>query len=988
MPSRLYTIPAVVPFAETLARGVIERLEAGRDPLRLADATIFLPTRRATRTLGEAFARVLGGAALLPQIRALGDPDDEFGTTDEDLSLPPAIDPVRRRLLLATLARRWSMHSARGALGFAQAAGLAGSLARFLDDAQTQNADLAKLEHLVPTSLAAHWSEVAGFLVHLREQWPRLLEREGALDPSDRRNLWLAALARRYRETPIDAPVIAAGTTGSIPATADLLQAIAGLPRGAVVLPALDRALDDESWERLDPGHAQYGLKQLLARMNVAREDVAEWSATPDETARTLLLREALRPAPTTDAWRTLAEGGTETIAQGLSGISVLEAAHPGEEASAIALALRHVLEKPAQTAALVTPDRGLARRVATEMMRWNIAIDDSAGMPLARTPPGAFLALLAEAADTGFAPVPLLSLFKHPLAAGGQSPAHFRRHARLLDRMVLRGPRPDAGLAGIAQAIERARGEEDDGPRATMLDAIQNWFADVAMLLKPLADAMAEDEVTLEELARLHLEAAEALAATDREKGAAILWRGDTGEALAKLMEQLLAASEDLPPVAPSSYPALFRMFAEEQAVRPAYGRHPSLAILGPLEARLQTFDLVILGGLNEGTWPRSVSADPWLSRPMRETLGLESPERDIGLAAHDFATLAAAPRVILSRALKVDGTPTVASRWLQRLTQLAKGLGLDERLHESRAYAACAQLFSMPDGAVTAEKRPEPRPPVAARPRGLSATGIETWIRDPYAIYAKHVLRLRPLDPLDAEIGALDRGNLMHAILEAFVRDGVQGSEALKHLVAIGDRMFAERAIPRSTLALWRPRFLRAAEWFVANEERRQKDILRSLLELRGETRFEGPAGTFTLAARADRIDLLRAGGAAIIDYKTGKPPTDDQVESFSPQLPLEALILERGGFAEAGARKASELVYIRFSGGPQAGDHHVVNASLPGLIATTEERLVDYIAAFDSDDTPYLPREAPLLESFAGDYDHLARVREWAVSGREDE
>lgn len=997
----LYTIPAGVPFAEILARGLIEQLGATRDPLALSTATIYLPTRRAVRTLVETFARVLNGAALLPDIRPLGDIDDDELLLDpsaDDLVLPPAIDPVRRRLLLATLVHRWAQQRRDIPPGFAQAAAMARNLARFLDEAETQQVDLEKLRDLVPKNFAEHWADVRDFLLFLHDEWPALLAIEGALDPAERRNLLLARLAHRFHDRKPHAPVIAAGTTGSIPATAELLHAIAHLPAGAVVLPALDRALDGESWKALEPGHPQYGMKQLLARLGVDRTDVLDWPSTsgsfnrhrPHEAgddgneegkcdARVAFLRETLRPAPTTDAWRALAERGTEEIADGLHGIGVIAAAHPGEEALAIALMLREAAENPGRTAALVTPDRGLARRVAAELARWDIAIDDSAGVPLAQTSPAVFLSLLAEAAAEEFAPVPLLALFKHPFAGGEDGPG-FRRQVRALDKYVLRGPRPDPGLAGIVKAIASRRADKEKSNLAPLLDELMSWFRKQIELLHPFADAMRAKSFALSELVELHRLAAENLAS------AAMLWRGDAGDAAATLIEALARAGADLPPIEPGAYPVLFRQFAEERAIRPAYGRHPRLAILGPLEARLQHFDLVVLGGLNEGTWPQSSAADPWLSRPMRATLGLESPERAIGLAAHDFATLAAMPQVRFTRALKVDGTPTVESRWLQRLRQLAKGLKLEKKLETARPFEAYALKFATPDRAPVAAPRPEPRPPVAKRPRELSVTQIETWLRDPYAIYARHVLHLKPLDLLDAEIGPMDRGRAMHEILEQYIRETGEGfpPKPVARLIGISEEVFARYGIPQATLAVWRPRFARAAAWFVEDERRRRPDILRSFLEIKGRLVIEAPGGDFILTGRADRIDELRAGDAAIIDYKTGQPPSDSQVGVFASQLPLEGAILERGGFEGLAPLPPAQLVYIRYSGGDEPGDTHIVKGDAHQLVAETYAKLVRLIADFDRQETAYVSRIAPFRVDAAGDYDHLARVREWSLSG----
>ncbi|MBV9570417.1 MAG: double-strand break repair protein AddB [Alphaproteobacteria bacterium] len=991
----VYTIPASASFTTTLARSLIARTGAERDPLALADVTLYLPTRRAARTLNETFARLLGGSALLPNSRPLGDVEEEdflFDVGAAALTLPPAISPLRRVLLLAALVQRWRRKQQGEHLPFAQAVSMSRALARFVDEVETQGCDLTGLDMLVPEAFSQHWSDVKDFLQILRDQWPRLLAAEAKMNPAARRDLALRSLARRLSEDPTQGLVVAAGSTGSIPATAELLKAIAALPNGFVVLPGLDKGLDEESWNALDPGHPQFGLKQLLQRIGLQRSDVSDFDSSPRSDARESLIREILRPAPTTDAWRAIAERGTGEIRDGLQGLSLVEAAHSGEEAAAISLMLRHALETPGRTAALVTPDRSLARRVAAEMRRWNIEIDDSAGCPLANTPPGTFLSLMAEAAAEKFAPVPLLALLKHPLAAGGQVPADFRRRARQLDRDCLRGPRPNAGLGGIeraiAAALNRARERENEtGIRRSA--ELASWFKSLRTILQPLEDALSQSTVELPRVLGAHLACAEALAASDTQGGASRLWREQAGEIAARLVSELPEAAADLPEIESSSYPVMFRSFAEQEAVRPLHGKHPRLAILGPLEARLQTFDLVILGGLNEGTWPGTASSDPWLSRPMRAQLGLESPERRIGLAAHDFATLACAQNVLLTRALKADGAPTVASRWLQRLQQFTKGLDLEESLQPKTSYASLAIQRDQPVGPPQRMARPRPCPPVECRPKSLSVTEIETWLRDPYAIYARHVLRLKPIDPLDSEVGPLERGSAVHDALERFIRAFPQTlpADANARLIAIADMVFAEASLPAAAIALWKPRFINAARWFAEEERVRRVEITRYYLEIEGARVFSTLAGEFTLRCRADRIDVLKDGSAAVVDYKTGQLPSPKQVKLLlSPQLPLEGAILAGGGFGAVGALAASQLIYIRFGGGAEPGEIRVI-ADATELIAEADAKLRVRLADYCDPDMPYLPRVMPFRSDRPGDYDHLSRVGEWALAGWEE-
>lgn len=986
----IFSIPASAPFADTLARGLRDRL--GSDPLALTSATIYLPTRRAVRTLSEAFARVADGAALLPDIKPLGDVDEDdflFDTASDGFTLPPAIAPLRRRLLLARLVRHWD-EKRGGNLSFAQASTLAASLSSLMDEFETQGIAPTALDDLDLGSLATHWAQVTDFLGIVQKNWPALLVEENAINPADYRNRALRALADRITKSPPPGPVLAAGSTGSIPATAELLAAIAHLPNGMLVLPGLDRALDDKAWDTLDAGHPQYGMRQLLQHIGATRNDVVDWVASC-AIGRETFLSEALRPAPTTDAWRARAEAADAEFQNGLNGVSLLQAAHPAEEAVSIALMLREVLDTPGKTAALVTPDRGLARRVASELGRWNIAIDDSAGRPLSRTPAGAFLCLLSDAADSGFAPVQLLALLKHPLAALGQDQAAFRFKVRQLDRLSLRGPRPDPGLAGIADAIQRSF--EDQYQREKFsVDGLRPWFARVAEALAPLDQALSPETVEMGAVLAAHIRVAEVLAGDAATLGSTRLWRGSDGEAAAALVAALSEAALGEPPIERGSYAPLFHTLADEKSVRLPYGTHARLSILGPLEARLQSFDLVVLAGLNEGTWPRAAPIDPWFSRPMREQIGLEAPERAIGLASHDFATLAAGPRVVITRSVKVDGTPTVASRWLQRLQQLARGIGSDiteaVALDKTPYVQLAARLNDAGDPLPT--PAPEPRPPVEARPRSLSVTEIETWLRDPYAIYARRVLKFEKLDPLDDAVGALERGKIVHNALEHFLRRFPKQlpPDAEEQLIAIADDIFATERIPKSTLALWRPRFAKAARWFIGLEKFRRQHIARSHLEIRGTRLFESSGGTFELRGRADRIDELNRGGAVIVDYKTGKPPSKKQVEAMlAPQLPLEAAMLSEGGFADAGKLTADELLYIQFAGGREPGN----TIAIPDgekLAGEAARLLLDRIIAFDNPETAYPSRIMPVRSDITGDYDHLARVREWSLSGWDEE
>jgi ATP-dependent helicase/nuclease subunit B len=918
----------------------------------------------------------------------LGDIDEEALSLADDesvpgggLDLPPAIPPLRRQLLLAELVRKLPADDDGGERGPEQAALLAAALARLIDEVATERLDFARLADLVPADYAAHWGITLKFLEIVTEQWPKLLAAEGALDPAERRNLVLDAQVALWRAHPPEGPVIAAGSTGSLPATSELLALVATLPQGRVVLPGLDLDLtDSDGWEKIGPTHPQFAMKRLLERIGIERREVALWPtepAPPASQARARLIAEALRPAETTDAWRRIADFPKAS----LDGLARFDCPSPREEAGAIALLMRQALEKTAHTAALVTPDRALARRVAAELARWDIEIDDSAGTPLDATPPGAYLRLVAEAAAERLAPLTLIALMKHPLAAGGMAVARFRHEARLLELACLRGPRPEGGFDGLRAALKSidARYRAQQPTLARLIDRLE-------AALGPLATLLAKSKVSPAQALAGHIAAAESLAASDAENGAARLWAGEAGEAAHGFAAELAQAFGSSAPIEGAAYPGLFATLLAGSVVRPRYGRHPRLFIWGPLEARLQRADLTILGGLNEGTWPAEPAADPWMSRPMRNDFGLAEPERRIGLAAHDFAQACAAPEVVLTRSLKVEGAPTVPARWLARLDNFLAAVGL-ALPHETIALG-WYEALDRPRVEVKIEP-PAPRPPLAARPRKLSVTEIETWMRDPYAIYARHVLELKALDPADADPGAAERGSFIHEALARFLarHPDTLPQEALDALLDAGRKAFGATLERPGVKSFWWPRFESIARWFVAAERTRRKRLAACRGEVKGSLTLAGPGGPFVLEGRADRIDRLKEGGLAIVDYKTGSTPTNKAVVAgFSPQLPLEAAMAEAGAFADVPAAKVDELEYWRLSKSDD-GKVEVGFKDPSALAAAAFEGLKRLIARFDDPATPYHAQPRPDEAPRFSDYAHLARIKEWSAEGGEE-
>ena len=978
--SSIFNISADLPFVDTLAVGVINLTE--HDPAHLSTVHILLPTRRACRALRESFLRLSHGKpTLLPRMSPIGDVDEDELLLSSDaggddvigvnpLEIPPPISNVRRQLLLAR------MIMAKGDTSPDQAVRLAIDLAHLLDQLHTEQVCFSQFKNLVPDAYSEHWQETLKFLEILTQEWPLILESEGTIDPADRRNRLLQSQTRAWRKDPPKEFIIAAGSTGSIPATADLLMAIADLPRGRVVLPGLDQKLPNHEWQELEPHHPQFGLSRLLIHLNVERCDVLNWSERLDvENKRLDLARIALSPT-----------GAEMPDLKHISAASFenclrIDCPTSREEAGVIAIAIRQVLETPSKTVALITPDRSLARRVASELGRWQIDVDDSAGQPLGMSPAGSFFRITARMVGYKYAPVALLSALKHPMASGGMARVQFRSLIRKLEHSILRGPRPEPGIEGLRLAIKK-----EEKPPEDLIKLVNT----LELATRHMDELLNQKTANLWDLVRAHITMVEALAATDSNMGATQIWAGDAGEGLARFTAELLQHALVMTEIEPGTYPALLDGLMAGRAVRSRYGLHPRIFIWGLMEARLQRTDLVILGGLNEGTWPPQVEGGPWMSRPMMAQLGLPQPERQVGLTAHDFVQSFAAPNILLTRSDRVDGSPTVASRWLMRLDNILKGAGFDQGLPNDNTYLSWFKAMDRPNETKPVQP-PSPKPPVTSRPKGLSVTRIETWIRDPYSIFAEQILQLKCLDPLDQDPGASDRGTLIHGILEEFMNanQGDLPDDAEGRLVNIGNNHFKKYMSRPNVRAFWWPRFLRIANWFISYEHKRRTDgISVAIIEKTGNMTIKVGGIEFNLRAKADRMDRMLNGSLSIIDYKTGQPPTAPQVETgLVPQLSLEAAMAMAGAFPDLEGSPVNDLTYLHLSGGRVPGEVKRLKVDVDAVAANAIIGLRKLISMYSNPNTPYRSRPRPMFKSRFGDYDHLARVREWSSSDKDD-
>lgn len=993
---RLLTIAPDRPFLDVLAAAILDGslIPGGPpSPLDLARWTILLPTRRAVREFERVLFDKCGRRGLLlPRLRPLGDIDEDLldPETGQDAGggFPEAMTPTGQLLVLIDLIDDWARDNAHTPLAREvaaaphQAYGLAVSLKELLDSLETEEADTARIPDLFGLESARHREAILEFLAIARERYPQRLASMQRVSSAARRSMVLRHEARRLAEQTNGAPIVAAGSTGSIPATRELLRAIASRPRGAVVLPGLDTSLDAASWQAVDAQHPQYALKQLITAFAADHRAVPVLGGGGD---RAWLASELMRPSATADAWRAAILDNGPRIRSAMQGVELIAAAHEQQQAEIIALVLRQALETPHRIAALITPDRTLARRVKAELMRWNVTIDDSGGEPLLRFGGASLLQLVIEAAQSKFQPIALANLMRHGLCRLGRDADIARRAVSVIEIACLRGRQQALPLPDLSENLRRLAHDETARLHRTLqVLPAEHWaeaqaFAgDLSAALSPLWQP---DVQSFTHHIEVLLQVAEALAGPD-------LWENEAGEGLRTVCAELRREAPHLRHCDFYRACAIILHSLRQATLRPRHRRVSRLSILGLLEARLVRPDLVVLGGLNEGVWPGLPDSGPWLNRPMRDTLGIEQPERAIGQTAHDFVQAFGAAEVKLVWSGRRGDQPAIPSRWVFRLRMMLEAAGLEASAAGSAAWPRLAQALNAPD-TVAPHPKPKPSPPIEVRPRRLSVTRVETLIRDPYAIYARHILELEPLEPIAAPADHAVRGIIVHDTISDFLKEHPSGlpDDAVQDMMRLGRRNFERISGLTALEAFWWPRFAQIAQWFVNHERGVRAGVRRILSEAEGRIEMVIAARPFILSCRADRVDLLHDGSARIVDYKTGSVPTGPQVKSgLAPQLTLTAAILERGGFRAIGETPVSEFCYIKLGGGDPAGEIKTPKIDeTPSAIASRQVAgLCELITAYDTPQQPYLPRNIMEHEDDESPFDHLSRYREWMLAG----
>lgn len=1016
MPHRrtgLFSIAPHAPFLPTLTNALADGHLFSDWPREgafwLSDITIFVPTQRARHSLVSSLADRFGSSFLLPDIRTLG---GEAG--EEDLFLPPydghelpsSQSSLRRQLLLAAVIEKWTntAHVGDAILGPAEILRRAEALGEVVDDFNVAQIPLSKLADLNVEDTAGHWAEAKEFLNFAFSVWPAILAEDNRVDSSQLRNLKLARHAQSLAQQFGERPVVVAGSTGSIPATANLLDAVRNLARGALILPGFDRQLDAAHQTRLldesqNPhGHPQYGLMKLLNRLGVAPELVEELA--PSEGAvRTQIVNHALDLPHNTAQWQSVSAplvSGADGAAE-LKNFTIIDAKSEGEQAQAICLAAVDAL-RAQKSVGIISPDRNLARRIAAQLARFDVPVDDAAGMPLFQSRTGRLVRQILTVALSGLDASDLMALLQNANVTLGCSRQEIARRARQLDLAALRGQIPAGSFAEIQKRIgdnpstkKLARGalrlsEEDAVTLAHMLGSLEK-------ALTPVIETLSGQFGPAALVSSLNTALNLLIEPKDEEEPVRFSGLDDWRAFALEMVSNDINAPALNAGVALSALEGLM----SGRVVRLVMSGRPDIDIFGQLEARLQHRDVMILCGLNEGIWPEAADPGPWMGRNMRMLVGLEPPERQHGLAAHDFMIALGNRNVILAYAQRIGSAPAEPSRLLQRLMSFVGEDATKNMIARGAEWRAKAQQLDVPNSAQTPAARPSPSPAAKLRARALSFTEVERLIFSPYDIYAKRTLNFTPLEDLGQTVSHRERGTVLHEIFADFVieQHDVMGDDAAKILEQLAIKHFALIDSDPDRRDIWLRRFAVSADRFLEFERERNGRVQARYAEQDLSHSFPTANGEFKLYGRADRIDVMQDGTVEIMDFKTGNPPDKTQMQNLmAPQLPLEAYVMAKSGFVGMAPHPASALKFIKIANGPNAfveSDYHCPDGmNVMEAADRTFEMLTRRIAHFlERDDVAMVPNLIPKKgQTYAGAYDHLARKKEWAGLSAEDE
>jgi ATP-dependent helicase/nuclease subunit B len=1010
----VFNIPAGVSFFDCLAQGIIQHYN--NQPELFSKITIFLPSKQNIKTLKESFFKINHGKILLlPKIRSLGDMLDNEMSLLPDIETSPyailsqkkVINYKSRHLALTRFILETFKSTKNANISYQEGFSLAATLLELLDSLQLEQISPTILKEIKIDGYIENWQKNLDIINSVTELWTNYLVSHNYCDPIIHRNAIFNYLSHYWLNNPSNAPVIIAGSIDSTPASAHFIKSIGCLEKGCIVLSGLDTGLTEKDIHNLNPNHPQYELYKLIHYFGNDVASIENWTSTDKfltnrHKQRQKLCHEIMRSSETTESWINIAERlSNHDISQAIQDINIIHAPNERKEASAIALIIREAMETPNKSIALVTPNRLLVQRVKAILTRWNIIPNDSAGIALSSLPQGIYFKLLCDVLESNFAPIQLLSFLKHPFSNAGFAKGDFKTQVYRLEKQILRGVAPSNGLQGYRQAlklkIELLKNKSDiDAEKSKHLHLSLSLIDFLERLFSPIIAL--DDYCTMTDFTETFINLINQCACTDTQNATELFWSDDAGQCANDLLSSFIDISDSLGFLPKQAIYNHIKEFSAKTSIHKNFGYDKNVFIWGTSEARLQQADIMILAGLTEGSWPVSPQANIWLSRPMQEQLGLTTPERHIGLSAHEFVQAICSSKIFLTYSAESNGSPNIPSRWIISLENIIQGVFTSTDILKNlynTPYLSWLEQLDNTDIIPIPAKRPMPKPPINLRPKAISVTDAEKWLRDPYTIYCKHILNLKKLNGIDEELNASEKGTIIHKLFNDFTiatQTGFHGSpeQIMNNIV----NNLLESLKQRPLLYIfWGNRLHYICTQFVEFEIERRKKLTPILSEIDGKISFQTTQGDFTIKARCDRIDLTQDNQAIIVDYKTSSSsaPSYEQMKiGLAPQLPLQAIILEQGGFGKPYQSCAAHYIIVNETKNPpfeikEMKSKQSLSSDKPfnALIHDIFEDFKIWVEKYNDINTAYISRRLPQFLKYEGDYDHLARVKEWVLN-----
>lgn len=973
--SKAYYISPNIPFLETLSRYLLELSKD--DPLSLGSYCVLLPTQRSLRTLKYLLGTTSKKSLFLPNLYTLNDlvprPEDFLAAVCKTLShqdldalnLPQPLSPLRARLLCAeALKRAPSLFDTP--LRPTQIFELSESLLKVLEEILTHPIPIELWKKYIPSTHATHWEKIEHFLKTLSYLWPEILKAENASDPGVFAQRRLEILGKILNQKPLKSPLIIAGIRGLSPNFIPLLKAVSHSAKSIFLFDSLHPDFLQNIPKKMTPHHPLHEQISLLRDLQVPLDTLrplpfSERSPATCPRTRLLFVNHAL-------SFESLGETSSHDFEKCCDGVSFFEATSPQEEARLIALKMRHILETPNKTAALVTPDRTLAKFVKAELLRWGIRIDDSGGIPLSDLSCGLYFLMSLRTILSNYTPLSLIALLKHPLTRMGRNPNSLESTLKTLELYALRGLKMSPGLQSLEERLRHARIQASPQLKED-LDQALLLLSDLKKTCEPLERTLKKG-ATPALLLKCHEDILLNLSLT--EQGIPLLWGENSEKEAFSLFEKICEETYNLPPLQHSFYLPFLEDLFKNTLFQPKGDVHPRLTILGLFESRLLTKDCLILGSLNEGTWPDLPTANPWLNRHLMDALNLPDPMVRIGVAIQDFIHGFLSSEVLLTRSKRDFQGIKRPSRILIYLKAFleSKGLSLP-----SPSEAELLRHLETPPP-IKSSSPPKPTPPINARPHIFSVSDIETWIKDPYGFYARKILNIRPLHSFEETPTSADFGSLVHKLLEKAM--GTSPPSILTMGTAFETTAFF-KALSEGEKYFWKAHLLDLLERFLI--EHAQRHSLKTLHEV--DVTFELCMGDiaehpFILNGRIDRLEV-ESDHLHIIDYKTGNLPSFENIENgTTPQLPLLGMMLKYG---ENNPSLTHEILlsYWPLKKQKRIKNDPLVSIKNPDfLIKITLERFKKLLHLFYAQNSP---ASYEALAYGLSSYTHLSRIKEWA-------